>query len=124
MEQGHLVNGSLGKIADFKTAREAKNEGVEIAESESREDYSSKKSKRKKIDSNENKPAVTVKSEGIEKPEYDELTVWPIVRFTNGRQLMCMPDSFSSENARGNVEATRHQVHLLVLDAMQCADAH
>ncbi len=46
------------------------------------------------------------KSEAVERCS----TWWPLVRFTNGSQRLCVPQEFTVNGARGNVEASRVQV--------------
>jgi hypothetical protein len=38
---------------------------------------------------------------------------WPIVRFTNGQVMQCIPASFEVVNIFGKMEATRHQVRCI-----------
>ena len=40
---------------------------------------------------------------------------WPLVRFTNGRVMLCVPEEFTVENAAGTIEAKRTQVALTLL---------
>lgn len=40
--------------------------------------------------------------------------LWPLVRFTNGKQLLCCALQFSVEGFRGNVETLRFQVPLIL----------
>lgn len=98
MVQGKLVNGSLGQVVEFRSVRQALQEGYEIA----------------KVDTTQPgepqikappEPELLVASEEMKNP-----AVWPVVHFTNGRTLLCIPVDFSSENARGDVEASRYQV--------------
>lgn len=44
--------------------------------------------------------------------------VWPLVKFTNGREVLCVPEEFSVENVKGGVEAWRTQVPLILSWAM------
>lgn len=43
---------------------------------------------------------------------------WPLVRFTNGHELLCAPLEFSVEGFMGNLEASRLQVPLILAWAM------
>ena len=43
---------------------------------------------------------------------------WPMVRFTNGRELLCAPLAFSVEGFMGNIEAHRLQVPLILAWAL------
>lgn len=43
---------------------------------------------------------------------------WPLVRFTNGMELLCAPVDFSVEGLVGNVEAYRLQVPLILAWAL------
>jgi hypothetical protein len=37
-------------------------------------------------------------------------TMWPLVRFTNGSERLCVPEEFTVNDAFGNIEASRKQV--------------
>ena len=37
-------------------------------------------------------------------------TLWPLVKFTNGSERLCVPEEFTVNDAFGNVEASRIQV--------------
>lgn len=112
LEQGHLVNGSLGKVIAFKSPLQANQEGVEIAKVEkSKDSDKQRKGKEKYLSNHPSSAGVKAEEEDI-KPLINDPRVWPVVRFSNGRELMCMPDSFTAENVRGEVEATRNQVRL------------
>ncbi|KAJ7770819.1 hypothetical protein DFH07DRAFT_704514, partial [Mycena maculata] len=45
-------------------------------------------------------------------------TAWPLVRFTNGLRLLCAPLGFSVEGFKGNCEAYRLQVPLILAWAL------
>jgi hypothetical protein len=38
---------------------------------------------------------------------------WPVVRFINGREVMCFPQEFTVNNADGGMEARRDQVKFI-----------
>ncbi len=80
-----MVNGSTGKVIGFLTRLEAARRRLLLA--------------------------------GRDKPEDQNLgavkrcsTWWPLVRFTNGSQRLCVREEFTVDGARGNVEAYRTQV--------------
>ncbi|KAH9004250.1 hypothetical protein EDB86DRAFT_2155153 [Lactarius hatsudake] len=91
--QGHLVNGSTGKVIGFFTGLEAARRGVDLACRETPEDESLN----------------TVK----QCP-----TRWPLVKFTNDVELLCVPEKFTVDDALGNVEASRTQVPLILAWAL------
>ncbi|KAF8973676.1 hypothetical protein BDZ97DRAFT_384741 [Flammula alnicola] len=111
IEQGHLVNGSLGKVVDFLSVSDAQARHVEIAEPPGR----SKKS-------HHDLPGFT----GLPQDDARPLTghvftrhqVWPLVRFENGRVLLCVPVEFTIEGFLGNVEARRMQIPLILAWAL------
>jgi len=102
MEQGFLVNGSLGKVVAFSTPREALQNGTQIAmmENESRDDRKGKK-----------KPEDCI-------PKHLVNSVWPVVSFENGKTMLCIPCPFEVNNADGGVEAVRHQIPLILAWAL------
>lgn len=88
MVQGELVNGSVGQIVKFCSSQEAVRNEMEIAT-----------------------------EEGLRGSERDQRQAaarydgsWPVVRFTNGRELLCVPTDFTVDNASGETEARRRQV--------------
>lgn len=85
MISGVLVNGSVGKVVKFSTPAIAIKEHTEIA-------------KQQKGKGNH------VTDLGIDGPS------WPVVRFINGREMMCVPQEFTVNNADGTMEARRDQV--------------
>ena len=125
--QGRLVNGSVGKITEFISTREARERGVEIAKI--KKDGDDEKIK-KGTDDGETLP-INGRSRGarihvaerqrnpdvddrLAEPYTDNMfagnTLWPLVRFTNGMNLLCAPMDFDVEGLAGNVEARRLQV--------------
>lgn len=44
--------------------------------------------------------------------------LWPLVRFNNGQTMLCTPERFSIENAKGLEEAARIQVPLILAWAL------
>jgi len=110
MVQGKLVNGSVGQVVDFKSVRDALREGYEIAKVDTT--LPGEPQKKPTLDQ-EPEPEWFAASEEIQSP-----AVWPIVRFTNGRTLLCVPVEFSAENARGRVEASRRQIPLILAWAL------
>lgn len=105
MVQGELVNGSLGQVIEFKSVRQAVNEGYEIAKVDTSQPGESPSKP-------EAEPELELEPELLD--EIKNPSVWPVVRFTNGRTLLCVPVVFSAENARGQVEASRYQVSRVV----------
>jgi hypothetical protein len=89
MVQGELVNGSVGQVIKFCTSQEAMQNKMEIATEEGLR--GSERDARQAA------------------ARYDG-SLWPVVRFTNGRELLCVPTDFTVDNAHGEVEARRRQV--------------
>lgn len=99
LEQGHLVNGSVGSVVDFETQHEAlASEDIEIGEVERKDETDEERAAR------------------LEKLLAQQ--VWPVVRFTNGRRILCIPQEFTVENSNGDVEAKRDQVPLILAWAL------
>ncbi|PBL00941.1 hypothetical protein ARMGADRAFT_402462 [Armillaria gallica] len=91
LEQGHLVNGSVGSVVDFETQHEAlTSEDTEIGEVERKDETDEERAAR------------------LEKLPAQQ--VWPVVRFANGRRILCIPQEFTVENSNGDVEAKRDQL--------------
>jgi hypothetical protein len=99
--QGDLVNGSLGKVLEFKSTRKAIQDADEVAVEESQQA--------------DKRPDVL---NGVSPGNMDKISgstrLWPLVQFTNGRKVLCIPTMFSIENALGWPEATRNQVPLIL----------
>lgn len=94
MVQGHLVNGSVGQVVRFCTSQEAMRNKMEIATEEG-------------LRGSERDP-------GQAAAKYDD-SLWPVVRFTNGRELLCVPTDFTVDNAYGEMEAKRRQVRCTLI---------
>jgi hypothetical protein len=93
--QGSLVNGSVGQVIAFSTSREAQKNHTEIAQVDNAQDQSI---------------AQKILSRAAENER-----VWPVVRFTNGRDMLIVPVEFTVNNAEGGTEASREQVGLMPL---------
>lgn len=91
--QGSLVNGSVGQVIAFSTSREAQKNHTEIAQVDNAQDQ---------------RIAQTILNRAAENER-----VWPIVRFTNGRDMLIVPVEFTVNNAEGGTEASREQVGLM-----------
>lgn len=98
--QGVLVNGSVGVITAFMTVAEAAQHQKTLLDTRSVQDVKRKKD--------------AVPTFVRERPE----AVWPYVRFTNGREMLCIPQEFSQENRDGEMEASRVQVPLILAWAL------
>jgi hypothetical protein len=97
IEQGVLVNGSVGKVIEFLTTREAKDREITVA--------------MPALPSNDNLHL-------INNHQFTSKERWPMVRFTNGRELLCAPVTFTVEGFKGNIEAHRLQVPLILAWAL------
>jgi hypothetical protein len=85
---GELVNGSVGQVVRFSTSAAALKEHTEVATPEGTRG--------------------TI-------PASPSDRIWPVVRFISGREMMCVPQEFTVNNADGGMEARREQVRSLVL---------
>jgi ATP-dependent DNA helicase PIF1 len=106
IEQGVLVNGSVGKVMEFLTTHEALARGIAIAtpappQGDGPPDLP---------------PALTLRP--INNNIFSPTERWPLVRFTNGRELLCSAVAFSVEGFMGNIEAHRYQVPLILAWAL------
>ena len=98
VEQGVLVNGSVGKITNFLTCREAKNvHHIEVAMSPR--------------DKEENPRTGEIR---IAERLWMDSTKWPVVEFPNGRTRLIPPHEFTIENVNGAMQALRLQVPLIL----------
>ena len=98
VEQGVLVNGSVGKIANFLTCRDAKKVyNIEMALSPR--------------DKEENPQTRDVR---IADHLWTNTTKWPVVEFPNGRKKLIPPHEFTVENVNGTMQALRLQVPLIL----------
>lgn len=95
--QGQLVNGSVGQVIGFCTPQEASQSPIDIGTEEG-------------LKGN--------KAEALRDVTRYTDAKWPVVRFTNGRELLCVPAEFTVSNAYGEVEATRWQIPLILAWAL------
>jgi hypothetical protein len=99
LQQGSLVNGSVGKIVRFATATEAQH----AAAARYGTSY--------KVD--ESKPPGPEPSDPTMR-RVQKGRPWPVVEFVIGKgikkELLCVPHDFTVNNANGDVEASRVQV--------------
>lgn len=95
LEQGHLVNGSVGSIVGFSTSADAMKLGTQIG-----------RMNPEQTTPVANDPKILGLPEG---------RVWPMVRFTNGRTILCIPHEFTVNNSYGGMEARRDQVRVVPL---------
>lgn len=112
------MNGSIGKVEAFMSAAEARQNLIEIAQVERKDDVDFRFNS-----SRTNEPLdPTVKEEQdnceIAAKLPQNARVWPVVRFTNGRKVLCIPFEFTVVNASGGVEAKRDQVPLILAWAL------
>ncbi|KAF5375262.1 hypothetical protein D9758_000092 [Tetrapyrgos nigripes] len=98
LQQGSLVNGSVGQVIRFSTAADALKEGVQIGGSEQN---GGERNQRPEDD-----PAV--------KQNVQNGREWPVVRFINKKEVLFIPLDFTVDNAEGKVEAKRTQIPLIL----------
>ncbi|KAJ8468581.1 hypothetical protein ONZ45_g17199 [Pleurotus djamor] len=88
--QGELVNGSVGRVIRFAKVKDVARNAIIKAD-----EKANAKANRKD-------------------PSPDDLDCeYPLVRFTNGREMLCVPSEFTVDTATGDVEASRTQVPLI-----------
>ena len=98
VEQGVLVNGSVGKVTDFLNCREAKKiHHIQIAVSPR--------------DREENPRTEEVR---IAENLWMNPTKWPVVEFPGDRTRLIPPHEFTVENVNGTMQAVRLQVPLML----------
>lgn len=85
------MNGSVGQIISFSTARDAIMEHLEIAKSDGN-------------------------AQDLQADKSNQL--WPLVRFSNGAELLMIPQEFTINNADGGMEAQRDQIPLILAWAL------
>ena len=118
IEQGHLVNGSVGKVVEFLTIHEALKRNITVAELNDRKmtDRSNEAVEKDIKDQLEGDSKSSLRS--IDDHSFDHRQPWPLVSFPSGRELLCAPLGFSVEGFRGNTEAYRLQVPLILAWAL------
>ncbi|TFK57647.1 hypothetical protein OE88DRAFT_1620188 [Heliocybe sulcata] len=101
-----LVNGSQGLVVDFMTVRQAWGEMISDLE----------------IGHAKDRTVLYGELLDKERPQWHAMlqddTLWPLVKFTNGRTMLCTPAEFNVNNFKGEAEATRRQVPLICAWAM------
>lgn len=99
--QGSLVNGSRGVLEEFITTLEAVQRELAIA------------SPPPPQNSEPNLPL-----QPVDDAVFTRDMAYPLVRFTNGMRLLCAPLPFSVQGFKGNCEAHRLQVPLILAWAL------
>ncbi|KAB5588519.1 hypothetical protein CTheo_8037 [Ceratobasidium theobromae] len=99
ISESNLMNGSIGRVLGFLTAKEAVEQGYPVAGA-----------------------PVKLSDKGVAErvsvsPKYMNLE-WPLVRFTNGGEFLMLPSDFVLENAVGEMRARRRQVPLILAWAL------
>lgn len=98
MVQGSLVNGSIGRVIGFMTTREANDKGVAIGKANG--------------ENTVGVPGPRVVPRVAESMIRSN-AVWPVVKFQNTVEMLCVPMQFEVNDADGKVEAARGQVSLV-----------
>ncbi|KIK99931.1 hypothetical protein PAXRUDRAFT_131036 [Paxillus rubicundulus Ve08.2h10] len=111
--QGVLVNGSLGKVIEFITTHDAQKRHIEIAEMERRKEGQAPVTVNSP-DSEENQPGLTA----LDHCTFQKAQLWPLVKFTNNKCLLCSPVEFTLQGLKGNLEVRRLQVPISLSWAM------
>jgi ATP-dependent DNA helicase PIF1 len=107
--QGHLVNGSAGKVVDFLNIGQALARHIEIATIQPKGE----------ADKNEaTLPTPPASLKPMSGKVFEKNQLWPLVHFTNGMDLLCAPLAFTVEGFKGNIEAHRLQVPLILAWAL------
>jgi len=116
IEQGVLVNGSVGKVIEFLTHHEALDRDIAIATPMPLQGEGPLQAPQTQHLDLESPPALSLRP--INCNEFSRKERWPLVRFTTGRELLCAPVAFSVEGFMGNIEAHRLQVPLILAWAL------
>lgn len=127
--QGELVNGSVGTIIAFATVQEAVQHHIRIAGINqddkkfqgSEEDTLIEISKTLKLQLTEREPSSSQelhRQPSNSQPKFSIEERWPLVRFTDGLLLLCTPVEFTVVGIKGNLEARRQQVPLILAWAL------
>jgi len=106
-----LVNGSLGKVIEFITTGEALARHLDIAKSDSRQGSGELPPEFQAV----NPGSLVPLNEGVMFKKNDR---YPLVQFSNGTTMLCVPLQFEVQGLRGNTEVTRIQVPLVLAWAM------
>jgi len=117
-----LVNGSLGKVIGYCSAKEGLDRGMNITT------YMNLRLQKKPIKAENLVPeyvaykerlcVMSLSEEYQTEPMLEELMIWPIVRFENGANLLCIPSTFQVINPRGTMQVTRTQIPLILAWAL------
>lgn len=96
LAQGRLVNGSLGRVLCFATCAEARKQGLlnsdAMLKEPSRLDVKSRRDRQR-----------------LQEVPEEPVGFWPVVQFTNTQKVIFTPMPFDTEDAFGDLEATREQ---------------
>ena len=114
MLQGVLVNGSLGKVVEFISVHEAQTRYIQMAEMERRKEGQAAPI----VNSPDAKEGERSGLIALDDHTFKKDQLWPLVKFTNGRSLLCSPVEFTVEGLKGNLEARRLQIPLALSWAM------
>jgi ATP-dependent DNA helicase PIF1 len=125
------VNGSVGTVIAFATVQEAIQHHIRIAGVNpddkrfqgSDEDTLIEVSKALKLKLPEHKGTEKELKPPSQRqndpdPKFSIEEKWPLVRFTDGRLLLCTPVEFTVVGIKGNLEARRQQVPLILAWAL------
>ncbi|KIJ68805.1 hypothetical protein HYDPIDRAFT_25060 [Hydnomerulius pinastri MD-312] len=113
--QGWLVNGSLGKVEEFISTHEAQGRHIEIAELERAGKEGQLRAVVYPPEEAENHRGGLV---ALDHHTFTPKQLWPLVKFTNGKVLLCSPVEFTVEGLKGNLEARRVQIPIALAWAM------
>ena len=104
LEQGCLVNGSVGKVVGFMTTHEAMHCGIKVG-------FAGKPD-----DSRSRAGLLDISGPKILDKILHSSTRWPVVNFKSAsypdgaEDVLCVPNAFEVNNAEGGIEAIREQV--------------
>ncbi|CAK5280080.1 unnamed protein product [Mycena citricolor] len=96
---GSLVNGSVGIVEDFITTKQAVERGIAVMVPK-------------------DEPARPTNLQAMNDVVFAKNQPWPLVCFTQECRMLCAPLYFSIEGVRGNCEAHRTQVPLILAWAL------
>jgi len=111
-----LVNGSVGKVMEFLTTHEAVARNIKIAEMPNKDRPQSPHRQPRPEVPEASLPDFNLRP--LNSNIFSKKEKWPLVRFTNGCELLCAPLEFTVEGFMGNTEASRLQVPLILAWAL------
>ncbi|TFK30735.1 hypothetical protein FA15DRAFT_27798 [Coprinopsis marcescibilis] len=112
LQQGRLVNGSVGQVVKFMSPADAAREHTMVAREEKAPGTRDQPIDIDGMDSDMDEPIEIVQPPGAPS------MLWPLVRFIDGEERLIVPADFTVNNAEGEIEARRIQLPLILAWAL------